>query len=146
MSDFPEETCGPLPHFELILQCMEVLESLDLKKWDTLELNQRRGWALIGRWAIERAFAALFWVRGQPVPAERSLAGLYAASGIRLVAEQEVALKRMDSRITCTEIDDGFIADDYLAAVELANGIVETIHNLVHILHHQLRHPAPDGD
>jgi hypothetical protein len=116
------------PQFEIIIQCIDVVKALPTAKWQSLERHERRAAGLIARWAIEKAFNAAILANGAPIPRNRTLVNLAAASCVELLDEQRSFLVTVDREVTATEPE---VADDlevHLDCCYLARGIVQTIH------------------
>ncbi len=117
-----------LPHFDLIVQCMDVVKGLPIESWEEQTRPVKRSSGLVGRWAIDKAFQAAILSCGVEFPKDRSLMSLRNASGVNLVKEQLLLLETVDQNITSHEPEETDDLELYLDCCLLARGIVGTVH------------------
>jgi len=64
------------PHFELIIQCIDVVKGLPIHSWESQARPAKRAAGLVGRWAIEKAFESAIVAHGGEIPKDRMLVSL----------------------------------------------------------------------
>ena len=116
------------PHFDLIIQCLDVVKGLPTGSWATLAPPARRTAALVGRWAIEKAFASAIIARGADIPYDCSLVTLHNLSGVRLTEDQRLVMEIVDKKVTAQDLEETDDAGLYRDCCSLAHGIVKTVH------------------
>ncbi len=120
-----------LPQFALLADCADALKAVDVAQWKQFSPEQRRGAGLLGRWAVERALWSLIVFQGKEPPFNASLMELYALSRLKLTADFECMLARLDGRVITHIILDEFIEDDYRDLFLLAHSIQGAAQNIV---------------
>jgi len=127
------------PHMNVILQCKEIVKALPIEVWDKLPTQNKRLSALVARWAIERAFTAVFISRNEPIPPTCSLVELHTFSGIGLNKDQQECLETSDREITSQEPEDEDSTHwNGYNCCQLARGVVDTV--LQSMVLHSFRH------
>ena len=117
-----------LPHFDIIVQCLDVVKGLPVASWEEQSRPAKRFSGLVGRWAMEKAFTAAILARGAAFPKDHSLVSLSHASGVGLADAQRVLLAVIDKEVTANELEDTDDLALYLDCCLLARGITETVH------------------
>ena len=116
------------PHYETIIQCIDVVKGLPIDQWESQKPSVRRSADLVGRWTIEKALLAAISHRGVQVPPGTSLIELYKASGVQMNHESEALLEVVDRDVSASQPLEEDEITLYRDSCLLARGVVETVH------------------
>ncbi|NLX24465.1 MAG: hypothetical protein GXY61_00675 [Lentisphaerae bacterium] len=119
------------PHFNLIIQCADVIKALPIEDWGSQNPQGKRAAGLVARWSIERAFEAVLLSEGVSIPSDRSIRNLHRLSGVQLTALQTSFLDDVDREVTSAEPSEEQMDEYYFGCCQLALGIVGAVKTLL---------------